>query len=177
MTTISQELDRLEQSIQQSLSSHHELLKLQQQQSESLIQLLHARRDASLDQHCLSSIDRLTALLDRHQQANYQVYSVLTALKQAKDARDLMIDPQGEVATYLKLELGELATRLKIEPATKLSNAANYTATWSKLMAAHPDPDGYQWQYPNVKRGFFHKTHMQVTGTKAAQIAPSTSLN
>jgi hypothetical protein len=177
MTTISQELDRLEHSIEQTLSSHHELLKLQQQQVECLTQLLNAGHNSSLDEHCLSAINRLTELLDRTQQANYQVYNVLSTLKQAKDARDLTIDPQGEVATCLKLELGALAQRLKIEPPTKLSTATNTTISWSKLMNAHPDPAGYQWHYPGVKRGLYHKTHLQVTGTKTVQLAPNTSLN
>jgi hypothetical protein len=187
MTTISQELEacvttavvRLEQSIQKTLSSHQELLQLQQQQVECLTELLNSRRDASLEAHCSIAIDRLTALLDRHQQANYQVYSVLTALKQAKDAPALTIDPQGEVATYLSLTLGELTQRLKIDPPTKLSKAAYSATAWSKLMAESPDPEGYQWQFPAIKRGFvfYHQTQLQVIGTKAVELAPSESLN
>lgn len=179
MTTISQELDRLEQSIQKTLCSHQELLQLQQQQLECLTQLLNSRRAASLDAHCVSAIDRLTELLDRHQQANYQVYSVLSALKQAKDASALTIDPQGEIATYLKLTLGELTQRLKIDPPTKLSTAAYNASAWSNLMAKSPDPEGYQWQFPALKRGFgfYHQTHLQVTGTKAVELLPSESLN
>jgi hypothetical protein len=177
MTTISQELDRLEHSIEQTLSNHHQLLKLQQQQFECLNQLLNACHNSSLDEHCLSAINRLTELLDRSQQASDLVYHVLNTLQQAKDARDLTIDPQGEVATCLKLELGALAARLKIEPPTKLSTATNTTTAWSKLMNSHPDPDGYQWHYPVSKRGLYHKTHLQITGTKPVRLAPIASFN
>jgi hypothetical protein len=193
MSTISQELEackssndeRLKHSIakrcleqvEQTLSSHQELLKLQQKQVECLTQLLIACRNSSLDNHCSSAIDRLTELLDRHQQDHSQVYNVLSTLQQAKDANNLTIDAQGKVVTYLKLELDEVAQRLKIEPPTKLSKAANHLTDWSKLMTAHPDPDGYQWQCPNVKRGFFHKTHLQVTGTKTVELESRTSLN
>lgn len=185
MSTISQEPEackssndeRLKHSIEQTLSSHQELLKLQQKQVECLTQLLTACRNSSLDNHCSSAIDRLTELLDRHQQDHHQVYNVLSTLQQAKDANNLTIDAQGKVVTYLKLELDEVAQRLKIEPPTKLSKAANHFTDWSKLMTAHPDPDGYQWQCPNVKRGFFHKTHLQVTGTKTVELESRTSLN
>jgi hypothetical protein len=177
MTTITEELDRLEHTIKQTLTSHHEALQLQQQQVECLKQLLTARRDSSLDEQCSSAIQRLTELLERHQQANYQVYNVINTLKQAKDTQDLTIDREGEVATYLKLELGALAQRLKIEPPSQLSAAANNPTTWSELMSTHPDPEGYKWQYPGFKRVFYHKTHLQVTGTNTVRLAPGKSLN
>jgi hypothetical protein len=179
MTTISQELDRLEQSISHTLSSHQELLQLQQKQVECLTQLLNSRRDAALDSHCTSAIERLTTLLDRHQQANYQVYNVLSALKQAKDAQSLTLNDRGEIATCLKLELGELAKRLKIDQPNKLLAAANSPVSWAKLMQAHIDAEGYQWQFPAAKNrlGFYHKTKLQAIGTKAVTLESSNSTN
>ncbi len=179
MTTINQELDRLEQSIKQTLSSHQELLQLQQKQVECLTQLLNSRRDAALDSHCTSAIARLTELLDRQQQANYQVYNVLNALKQAKDTQALTLDARGEIATCLKLELGELAQRLKIDQPTKLYAAANSPVSWAKLMRAHVDAEGYQWQFPATKHrlGFYHKTKLQAIGTKAVTIVSGNSAN
>lgn len=179
MTTISQELDRLEQSIGQTLSSHQELLQLQQKQVECLTQLLNSRRDAALDSHCTSAIDRLTALLDRHQQANYQVYNVLSALKQAKDTQSLTLDDRGELATCLTLELAELAQRLKIEQPNDLFAAANSPVRWAKLMNAHTDTEGYQWQFPAAKHrlGFYRKTKLQAIGTKAVTMVSANSAN
>jgi hypothetical protein len=179
MTTISQELDRLEQSIKQTLSSHQELLQLQQKQVECLTQLLNSRRDAALDSHCTSAIDRLTELLDRHQQANYQVYNVLNSLKQAKDAQTLTLDKSGEIATCLKLELPELAARLKIEQPNKLLAAANSPVSWAKLMKAHVDAEGYQWQFPARKHrlGFYHKAKLQAIGTKAVTLSAGNPSN
>ncbi len=179
MTTISQEIDRLEHSLKQTLSSHHDLLQLQQKQVECLTQLLNSRRDAELDSHCSIAISRLTELLDRHQQANYQVYNVLNALNQAKDAQTLTIDSQGEIATCMKLELGALATRLQIEQPNKLLAAANNPLRWSQLMAAHTDAEGYQWQFPATKRrpGFYHKASLQAIGTKTVKLASGNSSN
>ncbi len=179
MTTISHEIDRLEHSIANTLANHHELLQLQQKQVECLTQLLNSRRNAELDSHCTSAIARLTDLLDRHQQANYQVYNVLNALKQAKDTQDLTLDDRGEIATCLKLELGELAKRLNIEQPNKLRAAANNPVSWAKLMKAHTDAEGYQWQFPVAKRGlgFYHKTKLQAIGTKAVILAPGNSSN
>ncbi len=179
MTTISQEIDRLEHSLKQTLTSHHDLLQLQQKQVECLTQLLNSRRDAELDSHCAIAISRLTELLDRHQQANYQVYNVLNALKQAKDTQTLTLDSQGEIATCMKLELGELAKRLKIEQPNKLLAAANNPISWSKLMTAHTDAEGYQWQFPSAKRrlGFYHKANLQAIGTKPVKLAPGNSSN
>ncbi len=177
MTTINQEFDLLAQSVNQTLTTHHQQLQLQQEQIKSLTQLLNSCRNSTVDSHCISAIERLIEILDRHQQSAAQVYSVLNALTQAKDARNLTIDTQGEIATYLKLELGELAQRLGIDRITKLSTAANSTTGWSKLMAEYPDPDDYQWQFPSVKRGFYHKTHQQVIGTKTVKLVSSSSLN
>jgi hypothetical protein len=179
MTTINQELDRLEQSIGKTLSSHQELLQLQQKQVECLTQLLNSRRDAALDSHCTSAIERLTALLEQHQQANYQVYNVLSTLKQAKDTQALTLNERGEIATCLKLELSELAQRLKIDQPNKLFAAANSPVSWAKLMQAHVDAEGYQWQLPAAKHrlGFYHKTKLQAIGTKVVTLESGNSAN
>jgi uncharacterized coiled-coil protein SlyX len=177
MTTLNQEFDLLAQSVNQTLTAHHQQLQIQQEQIKSLTQLLNSCRNSSVDSHCISAIDRLIEMLDRHQQSASQVYSVLNALTQAKDARNLTIDTQGEIATYLKLELGELAQRLGIDRLTKLSTAANSATAWSKLMAEYADPDDYQWQFPSFKRGFYHKTHQQVIGTKTIKLVSTSSLN
>ena len=176
-STIVQEFDRLAQSVNESLTTHRQQLQREQDQIKCLTQLLNSCLSSSLDDHCVSAINRLIALLDRHQHSATQVYDVLNTLTQAKDVRDLTIDSQGEIATCLKLELGELAPRLGIDRLTKLSTAAHNAADWSKLMAAHPDPDGYQWQLPPTKRGFYHKTHLQVVGTKTVKLVPGSSLN
>jgi hypothetical protein len=177
MTTINQELDRLAQSVNQTLTTHHQQLQIQQEQIKSLTQLLNSCRNSSVDSHCISAIERLIEILDRHQQSASEVYRVLNALTQAKDARNLTIDAQGEIATYLKLELGELAQRLGIDRLTKLSTAAHNATAWSNLMGEYPDPEDYQWQFPSFKRGFYHKTHQEVVGTKTVKLAQSSSLN
>ena len=176
-TTINQEFDRLAQSVNQTLTTQHQQLQVQQEQMKCLTQLLTASANSNLDQHCISAIDRLTALLDRHQQTNAQVYNVLSTLTQAKDAQDLTIDSQGEIATYLTLELGELAQRLGINKSNKLSAAAHHAADWSKLMSTHPDPDGYQWQLPKSKRGFYHNTRLPIIGTKTVNSIVNSPLN
>lgn len=177
MTTITQEFEQLAQSVNQTLTTQHRELQVQQEQMKSLTQLLNARVNSSLDRHCLSAIERLIASLDRQQQANTQVYSILNTLTQAKDVQNLTVDSQGEMATCLNLSLAELAQRLGIDKFAKLSTATHYLADWSKLMSSHPDPDGYQWQFPNAKRGFFHNHRLQVIGTKAIKFASTSSLN
>jgi hypothetical protein len=180
MTTLNQEFDRLAQSVNQTLSIHQQQLQLQQAQIKSLTQLLHSCRNSSnLDAHCLSAIERLTALLDRHHQENERICGLLdSTLMQAKDARDLTIDASGELATTIGLELTALAERLGID-RLKLSAASHTIAKWSKMMAAHPDPDGYQWQFPVSKRGFglYHQTRQQIFGTKAVSVAGGSPLN
>lgn len=176
-TTINQEFDRLAQSVNQTLTTQHQQLQVQQEQMKSLTQLLTASVNSSLDQHCISAIERLTELLDRHQQTNTQVYNVLSTLTQSKDAQNLTIDNQGEIATYLTLELGELAQRLGIVKFNKLSAATHHVTDWSKLMSAYPDPDGYQWQMPKSKRGFYHNTRLQVIGTKTVNFVANSPLN
>jgi hypothetical protein len=172
MKTINPKLNQLERAIDQTLTSHREQLQRQAEQINSLTQLLNTRQTLSLDEHCTSAMHRLTELLDRHQQANQQVYHVLTSLTETKDTQNLTLDCHGEIATCLKLELGELAQRLGIDRPSKLSTAANNTGAWSKLMAAYPDPDGYQWQLPAGKRGFYHQTHLQAIGTKTISLTP-----
>jgi uncharacterized glyoxalase superfamily protein PhnB len=180
MTTLNQEFDRLAQSVNQTLSIHQQQLHLQQEQIKSLTQLLHSSRTSSdLDAHCLSAIERLTILLDRHHQENERVCEVLDrTLTQAKDAQNLTVDASGEAATTLKLELAELAQRLGVD-RLKLSAASHAVTKWSKMMAASPDPDGYQWQFPSSKRGlgFYHQTRLQIVGTKTVSLAVGTSLN
>jgi hypothetical protein len=174
MTTIGKEINQLELAISKALTSHGEKLELQQEQIKCLTQLLNVRPIETLDSHCLSAISRLTDILDRHQQSNQQVYNILTSLKEAKNAQNLTLNHHGEISIYLKLELPELAQRLKIDRATKLS-AANSPTAWSKLMDTHPDPEGYLWQFPEFKRGFYNKTHLQVTGIKAIEFAGDSS--
>lgn len=177
MTNITQEFERLAQSVNQTLTTQHQQLELQQSQMKSLAQLLNASMNSSLDPHCLSAIKRLSELLDRHQQTNTQVYNVLCTLTQAKDSQNLTIDSEGEIATCLVLELGELAQRLGIDQFSKLSTAAHNLSDWTKLMNTHPDPDGYQWQCPKSKRGFYHNSHLQVTGTKTVNLSSTASNN
>jgi hypothetical protein len=180
MTTLNQEFDRLAQSVNQTLSIHHQQLQLQQEQIKSLTQLLHSCRNSSnLDAHCLSAIERLTTLLDRHQQENERIFGVLNStLAQAKDAQNLIVNPSGELATTLKLELAELAQRLGID-RLRLSSASHTVKQWSKMMTAHPDPDGYQWQFPSHKRGlgFYHQARLQIAGTKTVSLSAGTPLN
>ena len=176
-TTINQEFDRLAQSVNQTLTTHQQQIQLEREQIKCLTQLLSSCVNFSLDEHCLSAIKRLTELLEQQQQSSTQVFNILTTLTQAKDTQHLTIDQRGEIATCLKLELGELAQRLKIDKFTRLSTATHNLTTWSKLMIAHPDPDGYQWQFPSSKRGFYHNTHLQVTGTKTVKLVTNSSLN
>jgi hypothetical protein len=176
-TTINQEFDRLAQSVNQTLTTHQQQIQLEREQIKCLTQLLSSCVNFSLDEHCLSAIKRLTELLEQQQQSSTQVFNILTTLTQAKDAQNLTIDQRGEIATGLKLELGELAQRLKIDNFTKLSTATHSLASWSRLMVAYPDPDGYQWQFPSSKRGFYHNPRLQVVGTKTVNLAANSSLN
>jgi hypothetical protein len=176
MTTISQEFNQLERAISQTLASHSEHLDRQQKQIECLNQLLNSSKNGNLDAHCLSAMNRLIELLDSNQQSQDRVHSVLKSLTQAKDAQNLTIDPHGKIATCLKVELAELARRLGVNPL-KLSAATKNPTTWSNLMAKYPDPDGYEWQLPGSKWGFYYKTHLLVTGTKAVKLEPVASLN
>jgi hypothetical protein len=176
MTTISQEINQLERVIHQTLTNHREHLTRQEEQMKCLTQLLNSRQNGSLDAHCLSAMNRLIELLNDRQSTD-RVHTILNSLTQAKDATDLTIDEHGEVAAVMKLELADLAQRLQIEPPSKLSAATNNPTAWAQLMAKHADPDGYKWQLPGFKRGFYHKTHLQVTGTKAIKLAPGSSLN
>ena len=168
---------RLVQSVNQTLTTHQQQLQLEREQIKCLTQLLSSCENFSVDEHCLSAVKRLTELLDRHQQAADRVYDVLTTLTQAKDAQALTLDDRGQLATSMKLQLGELAKRLGIARLSKLSAATHHQSEWSKLMAAHRDPDGYQWQYPVFKRGFFHQTRLQVVGTKTVNLVTGSSLN
>ena len=168
---------QLAQSVNQTLTNHQQQLQLEQEQIKCLTQLLNSCSSAGLDLHCVSAIARLTELLDRHQQSATQVYNVLNTLTQSKDAQYLTLDSQGEIATCLKLELVELATRLGIAASNNLLTAANNAQAWSKLMSTYPDPDGYQWQFPSSKRGFFHKTHLHAVGTKTVALVTGSSLN
>jgi hypothetical protein len=177
MTTITQEFDRLAQSVNQTLTSQRQQLQIQQAQMKSLSQLLTACMNSSLDEHCISAIERLTVSLDQQQQANAQVYSILSTLTQAKDAQNLTIDSQGEIAVYLNLSLAELGQRLGINKFNNLSTAAHNLHDWSKLMNSHPDPDGYQWQFPSFKRGFFHNPRLPVIGTKTVELTSISPLN
>jgi hypothetical protein len=176
MTTISQEFNQLERAINQSLTNHREQLSRQQAQITSLTQLLNSRHNDSLDLHCLSAMNRLIELLEAETQSTDRVYTVLNSLTQAKDAQHLTIDSEGKIATCLKVELAELARRLGVD-LLKLSAATKNLTTWSNLMARYPDPNGYEWQLPGSKWGFYHKTHLLVTGTKAVKLEPVASLN
>lgn len=176
-TIINQEFDKLAQSVNQTLITHQQQIQLEREQIKCLTQLLSSCVNFSLDEHCLSAIKRLTELLEQKQQSSTQVLNILTTLTQAKDAQDLTIDQRGEIATCIKLELGELAQRLKIAKFTQVSTATHNITAWSRLMTAHPDPDGYQWQFPSSKRGFYHNTRLQVIGTKTVHLAPNSSLN
>jgi hypothetical protein len=185
MTTRNPELDlqqeqlcqRLVQSVNQTLTTHQQQLQLEREQIKCLTQLLSSCANFSVDEHCLGAVKRLTELLDRHQNSADRVYDVLNTLTQAKDAQALTLDSQGEIATSTKLELGELARRLGIARLSKLSSATHHQIEWSKLMSAHPDPDGYQWQFPGFKRGFFHQTKLEIVGTKTVNIVTGSSLN
>jgi hypothetical protein len=179
MTTTTPELNQLEITINQALASHKERIQLQQEQIQSLTQLLNTRRNSSLDNHCTSAINRLVELLDRHEQSNGQVYNLLTSLKDAKSLQNLTIDSKGEMVTYLNLELNELAQRLGIPKTAKLLTAAHNKVAWLKLMSTYPDRDGYQWQFPTVTSkggfGFYHKNSLHAIGIKAIEISPGKS--
>jgi hypothetical protein len=177
MTIIDREFDRLAQSVNQTLTAHQQQIKNQQDQIKSLTQLLVSCRNNTVEPHSLNAIDRLTELLDLHQQGNERVCNILNTLTQAKDAPVLTIDSQGAMATSIKLELAQLAQRLGIESVTKLSKAAHRISEWSKLMSAHPDTEGYQWQFPSFKRGFYHNTRLQIVGTKTVDLVAGSSLN
>ena len=185
MTTLNPELDlqqeqlcqRLVQSVNQTLTTHQQQLQLEREQIKCLTQLLSSCENFSVDEHCLGAVKRLTELLDRHQKSADRVYDVLNTLTQAKDAQALTLDSQGEIATSMKLQLGELAKRLGIARLSKLSSATHHQTEWSKLMSAHSDPEGYQWQFPGFKRGFFHQTHLQIVGTKTVNLVTGSSLN
>lgn len=171
MTTTTQELNQVEITINQTLASHRERIQLQQEQIHSLTQLLNTRRNSSLDAHCLNAVNRLIELLDRHEQSNGQVYNILTSLKDAKSLQNLTLDGKGEMVTDLNLGLEELAQRLGIAKSVKLLNAAHNKLAWLKLMLTYPDPDGYQWQFPGLKRGLYHNKKIQAIGIKAVNIS------
>lgn len=176
-TIIDREFDRLAQSVNQTLTTHQHQIELEREQIKCLTQLLSSCVNFHPDPECLTAIKRLTELLDRHQQSATQVANVLNTLTQAKDARNLTINSQGEIATCLKLTLGELSQRLKIAKFTTLSDAVHHAPDWQKLMLAHPDPEGYQWQFPRAKRGFYHNTRLEIIGTKTVNLAPTSSSN
>ncbi len=179
MATTNPELNQLEITINQTLASHKERIQLQQTQIQSLIQLLNTRRNSSLDSHCISAMNRLVELLDRHEQSNGQVCNILTALKDAKSLQNLTLDSKGEMVTYLNLELDELAQRLGIPRSAKLLTAAHNKLDWLKIMSTYPDPDGYKWQFPTTKSkggfGFYHKNRVHVIGVKAIDVTAGNS--
>jgi hypothetical protein len=170
---------QLSQSVNQALIKHQQELQLEREQIKCLTQLLSSCINFSPDEHCVVAINRLTELLDRHQQASDRVCNVLNTLTQAKDAQGLTVNDQGEVVTCIRLGLSELAQRLKIDQDHKLSAAIRNPLTWSKLINAHPDPDGYQWQFPRSKRGFYRRSNLVIVGNKkvAIEAAPSAALN
>jgi hypothetical protein len=172
MTTTTPELNQLEITINQTLASHRERIQLQQEQIHSLTQLLNTRRNTNLDTHCVSAMNRLVELLDRHEQSNGQVYNILASLKDVKSLQNLTLDGKGEMVTYLNLELDELAQRLGIAKSVKLLTAAHNKVAWLKLMISYPDPDGYQWQFPGLKRGLYHNKKMQAIGIKVINLSP-----
>ncbi len=185
MTTLNPALDlpqeqlcqQITRSVDRTLTEHQHHLQLEREQINCLMQLLNSRKDLSLDTHCLGAIERLTTSLDRHQQAADRVYDAIAMLAQAKDAKLLTIDDRGEIATSVKLELSQLAQRLGIAQINKFSAATHSVTDWSKLMRLHPDPEGYQWQFPGFKRGFYHKTNLQIVGTKPVDLATGSQLN
>lgn len=187
MTTIAPERNQSAQSIAQSLSNHRERLTTQQQRIESLTTLFNVPRNNHTNPECLNAIARLIDALDREHQVSDRVYDALSLLAcspatvpaQAKDAPPLTLTPQDNLATYLQLGLNDLAARLKIGSATKLYAAAHSNQDWSKLMSAHPDPEGYQWQFPKQKSGmaFYHKPKLQAIGMKVVEIKDNNSSN
>ncbi|WP_310484833.1 hypothetical protein [Chamaesiphon sp. VAR_48_metabat_403] len=185
MTTLNPALDlpqeqlcqKITRSVDRALTEHQQQLQIEREQINCLMQLLNSRKNLSLDAHCLGAIERLTTSLDRHQQSTDRVSDAIEMLAQAKDAKLLTVDDRGEIATAVKLELSQLAQRLGIERITKLSAATHNVTEWSKLMQLHPDPEGYQWQFPRSKRGFYHKTNLRIVGTKPVDLATGSSLN
>jgi uncharacterized protein YbcC (UPF0753/DUF2309 family) len=187
MTTITPAVDsaqdqirhQISQSVNQALIKHQQELQLEREQIKCLTQLLSSCINFSPDEHCVVAIKRLTELLDRHQQASDRVCDVLNTLTQAKDAQDLTVNDQGEIVKRLELGLSELAQRLKIDHEHKLSAAIRNPLTWTKLMAAYADSDGYQWQFPHSKRGFYRRSNLVIVGTKKIpiEVAPSAALN
>ena len=168
---------QITRSVSQTLTEHQQQLQIEREQIKCLMQLLNSRTNLSLDAHCLGAIERLTTSLDRHQQATDRVYDAIETLVQAKDAKLLTVDDRGEIATAVNLELSQLAQRLGVARVTKLSAATHSVTEWSKLMKSHPDPEGYQWQFPRSKRGFYHKNNLQVVGLKPVDLATGSSLN
>ena len=175
MITTTQELNQLEITISKTLASHRERIQLQQEQIHSLTQLLNTRRNSSLDDHCVSAMNRLVELLDRHEQSNGQVYNILTSLKDAESFQNVTLDGRGEMVTQLNLELDKLAQRLGIPHSAKLLNAAHSKFAWARLMVNYPDPDGYKWQFPGFKRGLYHQHHRLAVGVKAIDISAGKS--
>jgi hypothetical protein len=179
MTTTTPQLNQLEITINQALASHKERIQLQQEQIQSLTQLLNTRRNSNLDTHCMGAMNRLVELLDRQEQSNGQVYNILTSLKDAKSLQNVTVDGKGEMVTYLNLELDELAQRLGVPKTAKLLTAAHNKVAWLKLMSTYPDPDGYQWQFPTTKSkggfGFYHKNSVHAIGVKAIDMSAGKS--
>lgn len=168
---------QITRSVSKTLTEHQQQLQIEREQIKCLMQLLNSRTNLSLDAHCQSAIERLTISLNLHQQATDRVFDAIDTLVQAKDATLLTVDDRGEIATFVKLELSQLAQRLGIERITKLSAATHNVTEWSKLMRLHPDPEGYQWQFPRSKRGFYHKTNLQIVGTKPVDLATGSPSN
>jgi hypothetical protein len=179
MTTTTQELNQLEITIKQALVSHRERIQVQQEQIQSLTQLLNTRRNSNLDTHCMGAMNRLVELLDRQEQSNGQVYNILTSLKDAKSLQNVTVDGKGEMVTYLNLELNELAQRLGVPKAAKLLTAAHNKVDWLKLMSTYADPDGYKWQFPTTKSkrgfGFYHNNSLHSIGIKAIDMSAGKS--
>ncbi len=171
MTTLVSNREQIERSIVQSLSHHRDILTSQQQRVESLAKSLAASQDGSVAAEDLNAMVRLIDAIEHQHQVNDRIYDVLTSLTQAKEAQPLTV-ANDKLVNYLQLGLSELAQRLKIEPVTRLAAATNHLKSWSRLMAAHPDPEGYQWEFPKSKRGlgFYHRTKVQVFGTKIADV-------
>lgn len=167
---------QITRAVNQTLTEHQQQLQLEREQIKCLMQLLNSRTNLSLDAHCLGAIERLTTSLDRHQQATDRVCDAIETLAQAKDAKLLTVDDRGQIAASVKLELSQLAQRLGIV-LNKLSAATHNVSEWSKLMQKHPDTQGYQWQFPRSKRGFYHKANLLIVGTKPVDLATGSSLN
>jgi hypothetical protein len=135
--------------IEAIVSSHQEQILKQQEQIEQLNQLLDLQREYHTNLRNAIELPKYT----------HRVNLNLTASD--------ISDRRGEVGTYYKLELSQLASRLGIVPDTKLSAATKNKAAWLKLMEQYIDPDGYQWQYPGLRVGFYHQPDLEIIGTKA----------